>query len=81
MNCEDLLRLLVDYVAGELRVEHRHTVEVHMAGCERCRVVVQTYTHTVRLARQLPRCGPLPPEVEARLRRALEPVLNPPPPA
>lgn len=76
MTCRELLRLLYEYVGGELIAEQRQTVEIHVAGCAHCQVVVQTYRHTVRLARQLPRCPPLPPDVEARLRRALGPELR-----
>lgn len=76
MNCWELLHLLYEYVSGELVAEQRETVEVHIAGCAHCQVMVQTYRYTVRLARQLPRCPPLPPDVEARLRRALGPELG-----
>ena len=85
MTCEELLNCLCDYVGGELIVEHRETVEVHIAGCERCGVIVHSYTHTVRVARAMPKCGPLPPDVEARLRSVIEPEMkrdrpnNPPP--
>jgi anti-sigma factor RsiW len=70
-----LLNLLHDYVGGELIVESRQTVEVHIAGCERCGIIVHSYSHTVRVARALPKCGPLPPAVEARLRAVIEPEL------
>jgi anti-sigma factor RsiW len=76
MTCDELLGFLHDYVGGELVVECRETFEVHVAGCERCGVIVHSYTHTVRVARALPRCGALPPGVEARLRALIEPELN-----
>jgi len=76
MTCEELLGLLLDYVGDELVVEHRTTVETHIAGCKNCTVLVETYTHTVRLTRALPKCGTLPPAVEARLRAAIEPELK-----
>jgi anti-sigma factor RsiW len=76
MNCQDVLEKLLEYVGGELVIEHRRTVEVHLAGCERCTVLVHTYTHTVRVARALPKCDPLPSAVEARLRQTIEPELS-----
>jgi hypothetical protein len=46
-----------------------------MTGCKDCTIRVETYRHTVRLAKALPKCGKLPPAVEERLREALEPEL------
>lgn len=76
MNCEELLAVLQDFVGGELVIEQRRTVEVHITGCERCDILVHSYTHTIRVARVLPKCGPLPAEVEARLRAVIEPELK-----
>jgi anti-sigma factor RsiW len=75
VTCKELLDLLNDYVGEELVVEQRQTVEFHMTGCKDCMIRVETYRHTVRLARALPRCDKLPTAVEERLRRALEPEL------
>jgi predicted anti-sigma-YlaC factor YlaD len=36
MNCEDALRLLADYLDGELAGEHRHDVDEHLARCRSC---------------------------------------------
>jgi anti-sigma factor RsiW len=76
VTCEELLAVLCDYVGGELIVEQRRTVEVHIAECERCGIIVHSYSHTVRVARVLPKCGTLPAAVEARLRAAIEPELK-----
>lgn len=76
MTCQELLKLMLDYVGGELVIEHHKTVEVHLACCERCTVLVHSYSHTVRVARVLPRCDALPPGVEARLRQTIEPELS-----
>ena len=76
MTCDELLAVLLEYVGGELVIEHRETVEVHIAGCERCHIIVHSYRHTVRVAKALPKCGSLPPEVEARLRAIIEPELK-----
>lgn len=74
MTCEELLAALTDYVGGELVVEVRQTFEVHLRGCEKCGVLVHSYTCTARVARVLPRCS-LPPAFEAKLRAALEKEL------
>lgn len=75
MTCKELIELLNDYVGEELVVEQRQTVEFHMTGCKDCTIRVETYRTTVRLAKALPRCDKLPPPVEERLRKALEPEL------
>jgi anti-sigma factor RsiW len=76
VTCEELLELILDYVGGELVIEQRQTVEIHLAGCQNCTIRIETYRHTVRLARALPKCGPLPAAVEERLRKVLEPHLS-----
>jgi hypothetical protein len=76
VTCEELLELIHDYVGGELVIEHRQTVEIHISGCQNCTIRIETYRHTIRLARALPRCDKLPPAVEERLRKALEPELR-----
>ena len=75
MNCKELMDALVDYLGEELVVESRETFEVHVRGCPKCEVYVASYTHTVKFARALPKCGSLPPAVEERLRKVLEPEL------
>ena len=76
MTCAELMAALCDYLGEELVVEHRETFDVHVRGCEKCESYVTTYTHTVRVVRTLPKCGALPPAVEARLRKALGPELG-----
>lgn len=73
MTCDELKGLLAEYVGagGEFVVEHHETVTVHVKGCPQCEVYVSTYSHTVRVVRALPKCGPLPAALEARLRAAL----------
>jgi anti-sigma factor RsiW len=77
MTCDELMDLLFDYHGGELVAEQRTTVEVHISGCPRCGPYVATYTHTVTFGRALPKCGALPPDVEARLRKVIESELPP----
>jgi anti-sigma factor RsiW len=70
MTCRVMTQLLIDFVSGELPPEHHAQVEQHLQACPPCVAYLQTYQHTIRLARQLP-CEPLPPELDQRLRAAL----------
>ena len=76
MNCQELLELLHDYIAGELVVERHQTVEIHLTSCTRCVKLVEYYRYTIRLARALPKCERLPTAVEERLRKTLAPLLG-----
>ena len=76
MSCDELIAQLVDFLDGALVVECRETVELHIRGCPKCEAYVATYTHTVRVARVLPKSAPLPPAFEARLRKVLAPELG-----
>ena len=76
MTCQELLKILHDYLDGDLVVEQRQTVEIHMTGCKDCTIRVETYRHTVRLSRALPKCDKLPAAVEERLRKALASEFN-----
>jgi len=68
--CRDMLGDLNDYIDGELDQELCQEIERHMAGCENCRVVVDTLRKTVLLYHALPE-EPLPQAVEERLIRQL----------
>lgn len=77
MTCTELMDALVDYLGEELVVERKETFDLHVRGCPKCESYVATYTHTVKITRTLPKCGKaLAPEVEARLRKAMEAELG-----
>jgi hypothetical protein len=76
MTCAELMDALVDYLGEELVVERKETFKLHLDGCAKCGSYVATYTHTIKVTRALPKCGALPPAVEARLRKALEAELG-----
>lgn len=78
-QCRELLGSLSDYVDGDLADEICAEIERHMAGCERCRIVVDTLRKTVELyhiAADAP--AALPPDVRRRLffRLDLEQFVN-----
>jgi anti-sigma factor RsiW len=72
ITCDDLIALLYDFIEGEMVAEVRETFEVHITGCSHCGLYVESYRHTVRLTRALPRCGPLPMSFAAKLQTLLE---------
>ena len=50
-TCQTLLCLLSDYVDGELSEELCRQIEMHTAGCDNCRVVIDTLRKTISLYR------------------------------
>jgi anti-sigma factor RsiW len=71
-KCEALLGSLSDYVDGSLREELCREIEEHMAGCENCRVVVDTLKKTVFLYHSTSKVGTVPADVRERLYRVLD---------
>ncbi len=70
-TCHDLLGELSEYLDGEASAEVCAEIERHMAGCNQCRVVVDTLRKTISLYRTLPQ-----PEFPAAARERLYKVLN-----
>jgi anti-sigma factor RsiW len=76
MTCEELIGHLADYLDGELIVEKRHLFELHLCGCPNCVVFLETYTFTVKVGKKLPKTGPLPDRLKARLEKVLKEHLE-----
>ncbi len=70
-NCMHMLGDLSDYLDGEASQEICAEIEQHMAGCEDCRIVVDTFQKTVLLYRDLPQ-PELTQEARMRLYQALD---------
>jgi hypothetical protein len=70
MKCEDLLKLLNEYVDGTAEVSLCAEFERHLAGCNPCQVVVDNIRKTIRLYKDGQRYD-LPPQLLARLQDAL----------
>jgi anti-sigma factor RsiW len=49
MKCEELLKLLNEYVDGTVDPAICEEFEKHMAGCNPCQIVVDTIRKTIRL--------------------------------
>ena len=67
MKCHDLLDWLNDYVGGGIDPAICKEFEQHLAGCNLCRVVVDTVRKTITLYREA-QPYELPPEFRERLR-------------
>ncbi len=70
-GCEDLLGALSDYLDGVASAALCAEIRQHMAGCERCRIVVDTLRKTVTLYHNLPQ-----PALPERARERLYKTLN-----
>jgi anti-sigma factor RsiW len=75
LTCDGIREHLLDHCAGELVVEIRESFEAHLGICENCLHYVESYRHTVKVMRALPRCE-LPAAVEERLRARLREHLG-----
>lgn len=69
--CRRYLSSLSEYVDGTLSAELCRELEAHMSGCDNCRVVVNTFTKTISLYRQMPA-----PEMPTAVRERLYKVLH-----
>ena len=49
MNCTDLLSQLTDYFDDQLSPELREEVRAHTAGCQHCKVVLDTTHQTIEV--------------------------------
>ncbi len=70
-NCESLLGSLSEYIDGELSPELCQEIEKHLAGCENCRVVLNTTKRTIDLVQAPAEKSDLPNEVRERLFKRL----------
>ena len=71
LTCEELVDLLVVYVGDGLSPDQVTAFKEHLCGCKPCTASVELYQVTIKVTRALPKCDPLPPAFEARLRAAL----------
>ena len=70
-RCRRLLGALSEYIDGDLEAELCQQIDAHLAGCENCRIVVDTLRKTVLLYRS-DQSPSLPSDVEERLLKALD---------
>jgi hypothetical protein len=67
-TCRDVADALGDLVADEHTAEHRAALREHLDGCPDCMVLLESYRHTITLARRLDRPA-VPPGLLARLQQ------------
>lgn len=71
-ECRELVSQINEYLDGELPKDLRRELEAHLAGCEDCRVAVDTLRRTIHVYRALDDVPlELPGEVEERLLHRL----------
>ena len=71
-KCHDLLNSLSEYVDGDLAGELCAELERHLAGCENCRIVVDTLRKTVYLVHAANDQPDVPADVRERLYHCLD---------
>ena len=71
LNCEALLGSLSEYIDGELNAELCREIEKHLAGCENCRVVLNTTKRTIDLVQAPAESVAVPDDVRERLFKRL----------
>jgi anti-sigma factor RsiW len=69
-NCHDILSQISDYVEGGASAELCAELQRHLAGCDNCRIVVDTLGKTITLYHSLP-SPDLPDAAQERLWRRL----------
>jgi anti-sigma factor RsiW len=70
MNCRGVIYELSDYLDGELTQDAIVEMEIHLARCKDCRLIVDTTRKTIEIYCRA-EAMPLPVEVAARLHEAL----------
>ena len=70
-NCQALLGTLSEYIDGELPAELCKEIEKHLAGCDNCRVVLNTTKRTIDRVR-VPVDEDVPADVRKRLFKRLD---------
>ena len=70
-NCEELLGSLSSYIDGDLPPKLCEELEKHLAGCNDCRVVLNTTKRTIDLVHTPIEKPDLPEDVRERLFKRL----------
>ena len=70
-NCEDIVRLLVEFLERQLPPDVHADLERHLSKCPRCLTQLKTYESTVSLLRSVKEAD-LPPELRWTLKSFLD---------
>lgn len=75
MGCPDIVRLLADFIEGQLPPEEHAALEKHLSRCSRCLTQLKTYRSTVTILRTI-REEDLPEELRWTLRAFVDRRCN-----
>jgi anti-sigma factor (TIGR02949 family) len=70
-NCKTMLGSLSEYIDGELPPELCHEIEQHLAGCDNCRIVLNTTKRTIDLVQMPAEQEEVPDDIRERLFKRL----------
>lgn len=70
MDCREIFESLSEYIDEALAAKTCKEIEAHLAGCDNCRVVVNTLRHTVTLYHEIP-AKTVPGDVRLRLHKRI----------
>lgn len=70
-NCKAMLGTLSEYIDGELPPELCQEIEQHLAGCDNCRIVLNTTKRTIDLVQMPVEQEEVPDDVRVRLFKRL----------
>ena len=76
LTCREVIRVLIDYLEGDLSADERQGLEEHMAGCGACYAFMRTYQKSTELVRAALQPDDVPEELSARVRRFLKAKLG-----
>jgi anti-sigma factor RsiW len=74
LTCKEFLQELSDYLDATVDAELRRKLEVHISECPNCFVILDTTKKTIEVYKGV-QPQPIPPEIHARLMRAVEKKL------
>ena len=71
LTCKDFLHELSEYLDESIDAETRARLDRHISECPNCWVIADTTKKTIQIYKGMDPY-PIPPDVEARLMKALE---------
>ena len=74
-NCPDIVRLLADFIEGQLPPDEQASLEAHLSRCSDCLAQLKTYRSTVSILRTI-REEDLPEELRWTLRAFVDRRCN-----
>ena len=80
LTCEQVTKLIRDYLQGELPPDITASFEEHLRRCDDCTAFLRTYKQTVQEVQSL-RYEDIPQEMQIRVRQFLRSKMNKMPPS